>query len=293
MAEVTSAEVYSDNEDGTRGGVIDIEAVSGLGESAPTSVYRERDLDGGKAKAKAADKAKIKEAKARRKAARAAREATLAAGVSAPRVKDEPVSPTHPNAILPEVRHGDSMIPADNVQDRDEAGRRVRATTTGTTMTRETSMMSETPDVDAANALNLSESEEEEYEEDMEGDFVFVPGLDNPEDKLFTFQFPTSFPKFVSRAPVEVDGDAAEAAGAGEKKDEKKDEDKDVKPKPAQLRRKRAAAPPPEGRIGTLCVMKSGKVKLVLGEGESGIVMNVGFVVVPQFPFVLLRSLLI
>lgn len=276
MAEVTSAEVYSDNEDGTRAGVIDIEAVSGLGESAPTSVYRDRDLDGGKAKARAADKAKIKEAKARRRAARAAREALLSqgAGTSFSGVKDEPISPSLATMNLPGAeRHGDSMIPADNVQDRDEEGRRVRALTTGTSMTRETTNMSETPDVDLANALHLSESEEEEYEEDMEGDFVYVPGLDNPEDKLFTFQFPTIFPKFVSRAPVDVDeekkDDGAAAVGA-EKKDEK-----DVKPTAAQLRRKKAALPPPEGRIGTLCVMKSGKVKLVLGEGDSGIVMNV------------------
>jgi DNA-directed RNA polymerase III subunit RPC4 len=257
MAEVTSAEVYSDNEDGpSRGtGVIDIEAVSGLGESAPTSVYRERDLDGGKAKAKAADKAKLKEAKRRKMAARAAREAHLASGVAAPRIKDEPVSPSASIPQLPEVRHGDSMIATDMDQDRDDVGRRLGAPA----MSREisgVSTLSDTPDVDAANALDLSESEDEEYEEDMEGDFVFVPGMDNPEDKLFTFQFPSTFPRFTSR----------------EAPDEEKKED--VKPTPARSR-VRKALPPPEGRVGTLCVMKSGKVKLVLGEGEQGIVMDV------------------
>lgn len=260
MADVTSAEVYSDNEDGPSrsGGVIDIEAVSGLGESAPTSVFRERDLDGGKAKAKAADKAKLKEAKRRKQEARAAREAHLASGVGAPapRIKDEPVSPSTAAPQLPEVRHGDSMIAADAEQDRDVVGRRLGAST----MSRElsgVSTLSDTPDVDVANALDLSESEDDEYEEDMEGDFVFEPGMDNPEDKLFTFQFPSTFPHFVSREP--------------QPEDEKKE---DVKPTPASLRKKQTL-PPPEGRVGTLCVMKSGKVKLVIGEGEQGIVMDV------------------
>ncbi|KLT40377.1 hypothetical protein CC85DRAFT_297518 [Cutaneotrichosporon oleaginosum] len=260
MADVTSAEVYSDNEEGPSrgGGVIDIEAVSGLGESAPTSVYRERDLDGGKAKAKAADKAKLKEMKRRKKAARAAREAHLSSGVAAPRIKDEPVSPSAALPHLPEVRHGDSMMAADLEQDRDAQARRLEAPG----MSREisgVSTLSETPDVDAANALDLSESEDEEYEEDMEGDFVFVPGLDNPEDKLFTFQFPSMFPRFTSREQVP---------------EEDKEKKEEVKPTLA-ARKAKKLLPPPEGRVGTLCVMKSGKVKLVLGEGEQAIVMNV------------------
>ncbi|GMK54902.1 hypothetical protein CspeluHIS016_0114880 [Cutaneotrichosporon spelunceum] len=270
MADVTSAEVYSDNEEGPShggGGVIDIEAVSGLGESAPTSVYRERDLDGGKAKAKAADKAKLKEEKRRKQAAREARAGHLhvAAGTAAaPRIKDEPVSPSTTTAQLPEIRHGDSMVAADAEQDRDVEGRRVAPA-----MSRDISGVSGVStstlsgsgdgDVDAANALDLSESEDDEYEEDMEGDFVFVPGMDNPEDKLFTFQFPSTFPRFASREPPPDE-------------EKKEDKDKDVKPAPV---RKRKVLPPPEGRVGTLCVMKSGKVKLVLGEGEAGIVMNV------------------
>ncbi len=86
------------------------------------------------------------------------------------------------------------------------------------------------------------------------------------------FQFPQLFPNFQPR-PVEainVDGE-----GTG---DQKPGEDvkPDVKPTAAQLREKRAkekmARPPEEGRIGTLVVMKSGRVKMVLGED---IVMNV------------------
>lgn len=273
--------MYSDNEDGGHaGGVIDIEAVSGLSESAPTSIYRDRDLDGGKAKAKEMEKAKLKDMKRRKKAERAARAAALAAAgnrgqslaeLNNVNVKAEPISPSRPTAILPDPnagvpaplgRVGYSMIPADEQDDRDEAGRRVRAATTGTVGTTGDTTP-ETEEVNAAHAVNLSESESEEEEEDMEGDFVFVDGLDNPEDKLFTFQFPSQLPKFVSRAPVDATADGGP---------------EEVKPTPATLRGRRksgAVAPPPEGRIGTLCVMKSGKVKLVMGEGNGGIVMNV------------------
>ena len=62
--EVTTTEVYSDNEDDSvplaERTVIDIDAVSGLGESAPTSLVRERKLNSdksgkGKQKAKKED----------------------------------------------------------------------------------------------------------------------------------------------------------------------------------------------------------------------------------------------
>lgn len=256
MSEMQTVEVYSDNEDGTRTGVIDIEAVSALGESAPTSLWRDRDVGGGKAKAKAAkavEKAKAKDLRKKQK------ELQVPVGGADVRVKDEPVSPNQsilPLPELPESRVGDSMIAADTVQDRDEAGRRIRATTTGTLGTTDSA---ESDEINVAQAVDLSESESEEEEDDMEGDFVYVPGLDNPEDKLFTFQFPPGFPKFVDKSAV-VDATEVE----------------DVKPSSASLKKKKAAVvPPPQGRIGTLCVMKSGKVKLVMGEGDAGIVMNV------------------
>ncbi|TXT06156.1 hypothetical protein VHUM_03629 [Vanrija humicola] len=255
MGDVTSVEVYSDNEDGSRPGVIDIDAVSALSESAPTSLYRDRDLDGGKAKLKEEKMARLKEIKKARKAERRRR------GV---RVKAEPLSPSASNSTLPDanagvpaplVRVGDQMLPADAQQDRDADGRLVRNFVSGTTET-----TPETDDVEfnKAQAVDLSESEEEEEEDDLEGDFVEKEGGDNPEDKLFLFQFPSQMPKLVRRGPIDATGDVAMT-------DEKTS---DVKPTAAQLK-------PPEGRIGTLVVMKSGKVKLVFGEGDAGIVMNV------------------
>jgi DNA-directed RNA polymerase III subunit RPC4 len=273
-------EVYSDNEDGTRAGVIDIEAVSALSESAPTSVYRDRDLDGGKAKAKEMEKTKLKELKKKKKAQLRMREAVLnsgAGGGGPSGVKAEPESPLRSTAILadpnagvpaPLMRVGDEMIPADEQQDRDAAGRRVRATTSGM----DTDMTRESEEVNAAHAINLSESESEDEEEDMEGDFVFVDGNDNPEDKLFTFQFPSNMPKFVAPAPppdADADADGDVAMASAELKPE-------TKPAATHLKKRRnPTAPPPEGRIGTLVVMKSGKVKMVMGEGANAIVMNV------------------
>lgn len=82
---------------------------------------------------------------------------------------------------------------------------------------------------------------------------------DDPQDKLFVFQFPNLFPRFDPAEPM--DSTAAEEVKP------------DVKPSIAHLRAKKKNLPPPEGRVGTMVVMRSGKVKLVLGDD---IVMNVG-----------------
>jgi DNA-directed RNA polymerase III subunit RPC4 len=92
------------------------------------------------------------------------------------------------------------------------------------------------------------------------------------------FQFPNLFPKFEDTKPVDAtaedppmtNGNAAEKG-----KDVKPDVKPDIKPTPAQLRaqvKKNGGIKPPEGRIGSLVVMRSGRVKMVLGDG---IVMNV------------------
>lgn len=105
------------------------------------------------------------------------------------------------------------------------------------------------------------------------------------------FQFPNLFPKFEDTRPVDVTqtadpatatataegGEQAVANGTSEvPKDVKPDVKPDIKPTPAQLRgaAKKYGLKPPEGRIGSLVVMRSGRVKMVLGDG---IVMNVSF----------------
>ena len=91
------------------------------------------------------------------------------------------------------------------------------------------------------------------------------------------FQFPNLFPRFEDPKPVDAteetpatNGDAANGNG----KDVKPDVKPDIKATPLQLRgnAKKHGVKPPEGRIGSLVVMKSGRVKMVLGDG---IVMNV------------------
>lgn len=98
------------------------------------------------------------------------------------------------------------------------------------------------------------------------------------------FQFPNLFPKFEER-PIDVSTQAAgedtkpnpqaTANGSVDKtKDVKPDIKPDIKPSPAQLRgnAKKYGIKPPEGRIGSLVIMRSGRVKMVLGDG---IVMDV------------------
>ncbi|GFZ50272.1 hypothetical protein JCM24511_08028 [Saitozyma sp. JCM 24511] len=250
---------YSDNEDDVTPGetrarrVIDMAEVSALGESAPTSLVRDRRLnEKGKVKAES----KIKKDKEKEKKRRARRESDGGQAMDVDddvvRVKPEPISPEKRAAQLPPrsgAREDDAMVSDDEVQDRDERGRRLRV---------EAGEVLE--EVNTAQMVDLSESEDEDYEEDMEGDFIPVDGLDNPQDKLYIFQFPHLFPRFEAPGPVDMT------------QEDTKEGIKDVKPSLAALRGRKKAAPPPQGRIGTLVVMKSGKVKMVMGDD---IVMNV------------------
>lgn len=88
------------------------------------------------------------------------------------------------------------------------------------------------------------------------------------------FQFPNLFPKFEDTRPVDATDEPAVNGDAERPKDVKPDVKPDIKPTPLQLRgqAKKHGVKPPEGRIGSLVVMKSGRVKMVLGDG---IVMNV------------------
>ena len=73
---------------------------------------------------------------------------------------------------------------------------------------------------------------------------------------------PPKMPRFLPTGPIDVTAN-----------DDTKEGVKDAKPSIQALKSKKKAQPPPDGRIGTLVVMKSGKVKLVMGKD---IVMNVG-----------------
>uniref|UniRef100_V5GS22 Uncharacterized protein n=1 Tax=Kalmanozyma brasiliensis (strain GHG001) TaxID=1365824 RepID=V5GS22_KALBG len=71
------------------------------------------------------------------------------------------------------------------------------------------------PQVNSADALDLSESEGEELMDDLVDDFVFHDDDDaNPENRLYLFQFPQLFPKF--RALKANKADATDAAATAE-----------------------------------------------------------------------------
>lgn len=187
-------ELYSDNEDDSipihQQSVIDIDQVSQMHESAPTSLYRDRKINekGGKDKVKE-EKKKIK-IKGKGKAP--VPSATIDSGTASViggddqaqnmldlGVKAEPVSPVKPSIELdpnegvpPPTgwREDDAMMSDDEEQDRDQSGRRVRAFAhTG-------GVESEDEDVNEAQMVDLSESEEEEEEDDLTSDFLAIDG---------------------------------------------------------------------------------------------------------------------
>lgn len=182
-------ELYSDNEDDSipiqQQSVIDIDQVSQMHESAPTSLYRDRKINekgGGKGKIKD-EKKKLKirpgvKGKGKDTGDGAGAGAGAAIETTDPAVKAEPVSPTKPTIPLdpnegvpPPTgwRDDDAMMSGDEEQDRDESGRRVRSFAASGGLDE-----SEDEEVNEAQMVDLSESEEEEEEDDLTGDFIQV-----------------------------------------------------------------------------------------------------------------------
>ncbi|KAJ7432648.1 hypothetical protein B0H11DRAFT_2209380, partial [Mycena galericulata] len=132
-------------------------------------------------------------------------------------------------------------------------------------------------EVDAANALDLSESEEEEEFEDLIEHFARQEDTNEDpamrEERLYFFQFPTPFPEFLPPAPP-VPETVAEVVDPNIKRVSFAD---DVKPgsEPGSSRGSMAPpeAPKPEenpvidGIIGSLEVYRSGAVKMRLKNG--------------------------
>ncbi|KZP01700.1 hypothetical protein CALVIDRAFT_547944, partial [Calocera viscosa TUFC12733] len=145
------------------------------------------------------------------------------------------------------------------------------------------------PDEKNANALDLSESEDDEEAEDMLDDFMFrgrtgAPELDPTRERFYFFQFPSPFPSFLP-APtqvVDVDAEMPDAdpllppsdAPAGEKEKEKqvRFSGEGVKLEDGRERKPSIGSPgkgiPPkvDGVIGRMELFRDGRVRLVLGE---------------------------
>ena len=161
--------------------MIDIDAVSGLHESAPTSLQRDRQLAEGKLGAKPRSKANLTKDNDKGKGKgrpNQIRDSNDRPG--APAVKAEPVSPQTRRRDLPDLNAGlappvgwerpdDDMLSEDEDQDRDERGRQVRSFM-------QTGGVEVEEEIDENERVDLSESEDEDSEGDMEGDFIAAEG---------------------------------------------------------------------------------------------------------------------
>ncbi|KAF7294461.1 hypothetical protein MKEN_01438600 [Mycena kentingensis (nom. inval.)] len=142
-------------------------------------------------------------------------------------------------------------------------------------------------EVDAANALDLSESEEEEEYEDLIEHFAQreEDTLDDAalrEERLYFFQFPTPFPTFTSTAPAEpVPEPAPEPGQPPAKKVTFADGVKAGSATPSAAPDTPAEKPSTlDGIIGDLEVYRSGAVKMRL---QNGMLLDVTAATQPSF----------
>ncbi|CAE6457519.1 unnamed protein product [Rhizoctonia solani] len=151
----------------------------------------------------------------------------------------------------------------------------------------------ETDDKLLANALDLSESEEEEELEDLVEDFLANAHGDDSfstsQSKLYYFQFPRPFPTFELPTGEVDDVEMADAGSTSTGKGKQKvtfaedtlsgDEDTSAQPK-SKVKSEESAPKPSGGKIGQLEIYRSGLVKMRLGDG---IAMEVTAATQPSF----------
>lgn len=153
----------------------------------------------------------------------------------------------------------------------------------------------ETEDKDIKNALNLSESEDEEEMEDLAEHFTRKNALrdievDDTAEPLFFFQFPHPFPSFAPNIDMTNDEPMQPEGEAKKPTDDEKGKAKsvswaaDVKVKEeadgSEKEKQKASPGGSEGIAGKLEVYKSGAVKIRFGED---IVMDVTAATQPSF----------
>jgi DNA-directed RNA polymerase III subunit RPC4 len=148
-------------------------------------------------------------------------------------------------------------------------------------------------EVDLANALDLSESEEEEELEDLIDDFALQGEADQDADvrqeRLYFFQFPEPFPTFVPNIPSTSPTTMSVDEPPSDSRPRKVSFAADVKP-PGPSGDPAGASTGPEaeqtkestidGVIGQLEVYRSGAVKMRL---SNGILMDVTGATQPSF----------
>ncbi|KAH9000315.1 RNA polymerase III RPC4-domain-containing protein [Lactarius akahatsu] len=123
-------------------------------------------------------------------------------------------------------------------------------------------------DINFANALDLSESEEEEVMENIIDDFA-RDGEDQSlrQERLYFFQFPSPFPSFVSKSSEP--SDPGEQSHVSEHQVKRVSFSADTKPPASVPEDVDKDQPPPhvDGVIGQLEIYKSGAVKMRLANG--------------------------
>ncbi|KZT10060.1 uncharacterized protein LAESUDRAFT_741655 [Laetiporus sulphureus 93-53] len=135
--------------------------------------------------------------------------------------------------------------------------------------------------VNLANAVDLSESEDEEELEDIIDDFAFANDTEEAanirQGRLYFFQFPNPFPKFTSKAPEPSTADQSNLEQPDAKKvsfapdtkppatADQPDESTSSQDKQSDVK---TEEPKVDGVIGQLEIYESGVVKMRLGNGN-------------------------
>ncbi|KAJ7695186.1 RNA polymerase III RPC4-domain-containing protein [Mycena rosella] len=194
---------------------------------------------------------------------------------------------------MEDVRQMDWMAPESLKKERRHAKRKVKKEEPVDTELQPATAAAEDVEVDAANALDLSESEEEEEFEDLIEHFAQQETIsEDPalrEERLYFFQFPDPFPTFLPPAAAVPEVVPEVPADPTVKRVSFAD---DVKPAslPGSVRGSMAPPEPPaaktdeapaiDGIIGTLEVYRSGAVKMRL---QNGILLDVTAATQPSF----------
>ncbi|KAH9004726.1 RNA polymerase III RPC4-domain-containing protein [Lactarius hatsudake] len=135
-------------------------------------------------------------------------------------------------------------------------------------ITTEGSFLDDVGDINFANALDLSESEEEEVMEDIIDDFARDSEDQSlRQERLYFFQFPSPFPTFVSKSSEP--SDPGEQSHVSEHQVKHVSFSADTKPPASVPEDVDKDKPPPhvDGVIGQLEIYKSGAVKMRLANG--------------------------
>ncbi|TFK51728.1 hypothetical protein OE88DRAFT_1807661 [Heliocybe sulcata] len=141
-------------------------------------------------------------------------------------------------------------------------------------------------EVDLANAVDLSESEDEEELEDIIEDFALeseqLEESGVPQERLYFFQFPEPFPTFQSKQPppdaVSIDVDMPDPSDPKGKRVSFAEDTKP--PAPAPAKEQEAPNTTLDGQIGQLEIYASGAVRMRLG---NGILLDVAAATQPSF----------